>query len=75
MASNELTKIPQGAFKANKQLSKLNVYNNLLTNISEADFADLKALDLDLKFNCLSGVSDKLRQIMGTNKLTTKAIC
>ncbi|WP_231297500.1 hypothetical protein [Streptococcus equi] len=40
-----------------------------LTNISEADFADLKALDLDLKFNCLSGVSDKLRQIMGTNKL------
>ncbi|HEL0581557.1 TPA: NEAT domain-containing protein [Streptococcus equi subsp. zooepidemicus] len=69
LASNELTKIPQGAFKANKQLSKLNVYNNLLTNISEADFADLKALDLDLKFNCLSGVSDKLRQLMGTNKL------
>ncbi|CAN2924702.1 NEAT domain-containing protein [Streptococcus dysgalactiae] len=70
LSSNELTSLSQGIFAHNNKLIKINLFNNLLTSLKETDFPSVAKLNLDLRFNHLTDISQELKHLVGTNKTT-----
>ena len=69
LSSNHLTSLPEGVFKANHRLKRVNLFNNVLSALSETDFAPAKGINLNLRFNRLEKVSQGLKELVGDNKL------
>ncbi|WP_394297609.1 hypothetical protein, partial [Streptococcus phocae] len=70
LSTNEIASLPKEAFKSNTKLTKLDFFNNLLTHVDESSLPNLKELNLDLKFNQLGQVSDKIKSLIGQSKIT-----
>lgn len=70
LSTNEISSLPDKIFKHNSQLTKLDFFNNILTQVEESVFPDIETLNLDVTFNQLKSVSPKVRALIGQHKLT-----